>query len=86
MNKLSAVKLLKKIKSIAEDSSLTGALADGDIMLKKTYAQIRETAISENWTENPELIPELTEDMFGENTEGMDIIGTAAALFIALLE
>jgi hypothetical protein len=85
-DKKTAIKLLKKIRSVAGDASLTGAMRGGSELLRKTYAQIREAAIGEKWVTDPELIPELTDDVLNENAEHMDIIGTAATLFLALLE
>jgi hypothetical protein len=84
MTKKQAINLSNNIKKIAVEASLTGALADGYKILMTTYNNILKLAIEEKWIQE-DIVSEITESMFDSNTNKMDIIGTSAALLLALL-
>lgn len=82
MTRNQAANMLREIKNLATEASLTGALRDGERMLADTYNNVRKKAIVEKWIEDDGIIPVLETD----GSAGMDAIGCASALLFGLLE
>jgi hypothetical protein len=81
MTKRQAVNMLKEIKKVALEASLTGALSSGSSIFVNTYNSIRQKAIGEKWLDDDGLIPAL--DINGNTS--MDSVGCASALLMGLL-
>lgn len=81
MTKKQAANILKEIKKVATEASLTGALEDGGEMLAISYNSIRQKAIQEKWIEDEEIIPILDT----ESSISMGKVGCASALFMGIL-
>ena len=84
MTKNQAVNILREIKKVAVEASLTGALADGRYIFANSYNAICKEAFKEGWIDegiDKEILPVLEIDG-GIN---MDIVGCASALLLGLL-
>lgn len=81
MTKKQAVNMLKEIKKVALEASLTGALSGGGNLLVNTYNSIRQKAIEEKWIDDDGIIPVL--DVNGDVP--MDTVGCASTLLMGLL-
>lgn len=81
MTKDQARNMLGEIKEISMEASLTHSLKGGYGYSMKMYNNIRNIAIKEEWID-ADLIEELDE----ENCNNVDVVATAAALFMAVLK
>lgn len=81
MTKNQAVNMLKEIKKLATEGSLTGALSEGAEMLINAYNSIRQKAIGEKWIDDDGIIPVLD----NKGKVSLDTVGCAAALLRGLL-
>lgn len=81
MTKKQSINMLKEIKRVATEASLTGALRGGVKMYVNTYNSIRQKAIEKKWIDDDGIIPVLDTNA-GEN---MDSVGCVSALLIGLL-
>jgi hypothetical protein len=84
VTKNQAVNILREIKKVAANASLTGALAGGGRMLANSYNSICKIAFDEGWIDegiDKEILPVL--EVNGD--VNMDIVGCASALLLGLL-
>ena len=88
LTKEKARKMLKTLYDIACNASMTGNLQDGGEVLAVNYNQIREVAIKNEWV-GADWVVEIKigdDELLNEDSEWMDVIGTAAKLFMIQLE
>lgn len=84
MTKQQAIALLKKIKEMSEEMSLTRQFTDGSETNKLMYKKIRNFAIENEWVD-ADLVIDLDEAL-KPDIEHSDVIMAAATLFLGLLE
>jgi len=86
LSKAKAKKMLKAIFDIAREASMTGSLNDGSEVLIANYNQIREVSIKNGWAGADWIVELKKGELLNEGDEWMDVVGTAAKLFMAHLE
>jgi hypothetical protein len=84
MTKNQAVNILREIKKVAVEASLTGALADGGSIFANSYNSICRVAFKEGWI-NEGIDKEILPVLEVEGDISMDKIGCASALLLGLL-
>ena len=86
LSKTKARKMLKAIYDMASEASMTGSMGDGCIVLITNYNQIREAAIKNGWVDADWVVELKRGESLNEGDEWMDVVGTAAKLFVAQLD
>ena len=84
MTKNQAVNILREIKKVAANASLTGALAGGGSIFADSYNSICKIALNEAWIHegiDKEFLPVLE----ANSDTNMDIVGCACTLLLGLL-
>ena len=92
MDKKTMRNILKGIANSAQETSLMYKGNDGDLLFIQTYNKLRKIALDNDWI-NEEIVIELDlkdDSIFGAreerpNIERMDVIGTAAVIFMSSL-